>query len=251
MVYLEELVSYLDEYMEIDRIQDYCPNGLQVEGSPKIKRIATSVSANLEFFEKALDYGANALLVHHGVLWDFHSRVLKGSYKDRIQFLLQNNISLIAYHLPLDAHHKIGNNIISCLNLGVKNPEKFGEYKNVPIGYQGKIDPVSPADFKKRVDQYFNHQSIMFDYGTDSIQSVGIISGAAQSEFLQAIEMGLDCYITGEVSEHTMHLAKEEKTHFIAAGHYAGERVGVNALGEHVAEKFNCEVKFIDVPVPV
>lgn len=248
---LYDLVKYLDQYLMTDKFQDYAPNGLQVEGNPEVQKIAIGVSANLELFQKAKQMNADTIIVHHGILWDFHSRVIKGSYKLRIEYLLNNNFNLLAYHLPLDAHPDIGNNIVACRDLDFKNIRSFGQYKGKEIGFWGTVDGISKVDFKKKIDQYYQFESLMFDFGPDIIHSIGIISGGAQAEFQQAINLGLDCYITGEVSEYIMHSAKEEKKHFISAGHYATERVGIKALGNKIKSELNMEVNFIDVPVPV
>lgn len=251
MVDLESIINYINDYLQVEDVADYCPNGMQVEGNRNVCKIATSVSANLEFFEKAKECGANLLLVHHGIVWDSHKGLIKGSFRKRIKYLLDNNLTLLAYHLPLDMHPQIGNNVLSCLGLNIVDLKPFGKLKNSTIGFWGKCDSITPDALKKKVDKYFAHTSLMFSFGKDTIQSVGVISGGAQGEFQQAIDLNLDCYITGEVSENVMHLAKEEGMHFIAAGHYATERAGIKALGELVGKNFKVEVEFIDVPVPV
>lgn len=248
---LKKLIQKLDQYLDIGRFKDYGPNGLQVVGNQTISKVAIGVSANMEFFERAVQWGAECCVVHHGIFWDFHPRILKGVLKARVKFLLQHDVSLLAYHLPLDAHSQVGNNVISARALGLIKLKRFGEYKGNLIGYWGECSPILASAFKKKADKYFSSTCLMYDYGPKKIQSVGIISGAAQSEFQQAIDLDLDCYITGEVSEHTMHLAKEAKKHFIAVGHYAGERVGIQALGQYIEKKFPVQVRFIDVPVLV
>jgi dinuclear metal center YbgI/SA1388 family protein len=247
----EQLNKYLNSYLKIDNFTDYCPNGLQVEGKPTIKKIVTAVSASLELFNKAIEQEADAILVHHGIIWNYERPVYKGSYRERVKVLLDNNINLFAFHLPLDAHPVVGNNAQLAKFLGLKSVKPFGDHKGQIIGFKGKIVKTTKEKFFKKVENIVKRELLVFPFGPKNINNVGIVSGGAQKEFSQAISEKLDAYITGEVSEHIMYLSQEEKVHYISAGHYATEQFGVKALGNHLKTKFKIEVEFIDIPNPV
>ena len=228
-----------------------CPNGLQVEGNKNIRKIVTGVSASVELFEKAVEIEADTIIVHHGIIWNFERPLYKGSYKKRVKMLFDNNINLLAYHLPLDAHPEVGNNIQIARNLDLKNITPFGEYKGKVIGFKGDLPAVESEDFFLRIEKNINIDTLFFPFGPKKINKVGIISGGAQNDVKQAVLEGLDFYLTGEVSEHILHYVKEEKIHFASCGHHATERFGIIALGEHLKNKFNLDVKYIDIPNPV
>ena len=194
---------------------------------------------------------ADAIIVHHGIIWDFEHPVYQGSYKKRIKLLLENDINLYGYHLPLDAHKEVGNNSRIAQILGLKNIEPFGEYNGQFIGFKGEYKLKQAETVFDLVKKEINANAIIFPYGPDKINTIGVISGGAQKEVKQAVLQGMDLYLTGEVSEHILHYVKEEGIHFIAAGHYATERFGVLALGEHIKEKFKLDVEFVDIPNPV
>ncbi len=242
----DTLIKYLDGYLKISEFQDYGPLGLQVEGKKRVRKVAVAVSASVELFERARERGADLVIVHHGIFWDRESRVLKGGLKERIRLLLDGDISLLAYHLPLDKHPRVGNNAVAARKLGLKKATGLGE-----IGIQGEVAAITLPSFLKRVKALYSSDPLIFSFGPAKIKRIGICSGAAQGEITEAITAGLDAYLTGEVSEQTMHLAKEGKIHFIAAGHYATEKLGIRALGDHIARKFNLKVEFIDIPNPV
>jgi dinuclear metal center YbgI/SA1388 family protein len=247
----DKLTAFLTSYLKCDEFNDDCPNGLQVEGQDDIKKIVTAVSASVELFQTAIEKNADTIIVHHGIIWNFERPIYKGGYRERIRLLLENNINLYAFHLPLDAHEEVGNNTQLCRHLGVKNIRPFGTYKDQYIGMRGEIKKESKESFIGRLSQIAGDKPIIFDFGPDQIQTVGIISGGAQKELKQAVAAGLDIFITGEVSEHVMHYAQEEKIHFVSAGHYATEKFGVLSLGEFLAKKFDLEVTFIDIINPV
>lgn len=247
----DELTEYLNEYLQIDKFKDYGPNGCQVEGRREVKKIVTGVSACVELFEKAIEKKADAILVHHGIIWNFERPVYRGGYKKRVKILLNNDINLFAYHLPLDAHAEVGNNIRLAKILDLKTLEPFGDYNGTFIGYKGEISGSEAMDVFDSIKSQINPDAVIFPFGPDVIRSVGIISGGAQKEVKQAVLQGLDLYITGEVSEHILHYVKEEGIHFVAAGHHATERFGIIALGEHLNEKFGVDVEFVDIPNPV
>lgn len=246
-----ELVTYLDELLETARFSDYGPNGLQVEGRPTVKKVVTAVSASVALFEKAIELHADTLLVHHGIIWNHERPLYRGGYKQRVKLLLEHDLNLIAYHLPLDAHLKFGNAAQIAGRLGLKNREPFGEHKGNFLGVQADAGGISYAEMEKRIRREINREALFFPYGPERIERMGIISGGGQKETNQAVLAGLDLYLTGEASEFVMHLAREEQIHFVAAGHYATERFGIQALGDHLAETFQLPVKFVDIPNPV
>ena len=247
----EQLEKYLNSYLKADDFTDYCPNGLQVEGKSDIKKIVTAVSASIELFNKAIKQKADAIIVHHGIIWNYERPVYKGSYRKRVKILLDNNINLFAYHLPLDAHSVVGNNAQLAKLLGLKSCKPFGDHKGQIIGIKGKIAKTTKEKFFKKVESVVQRELLVFPYGPKSITNVGIVSGGAQKEFSQAISENLDAYITGEVSEHIKYLSQEEGVHYISAGHYATEKFGVKALGNHLKNKYKIDVEFIDIPNPV
>lgn len=248
----EALVSYLDDYLEARQGRDYGPNGLQVEGKDDIRRIVTGVSACQELFVRAREAGADAVLVHHGLFWEGMPRTLTGFQYRRVAELVRGEMSLIAYHLPLDRHAEVGNNAVAGREIGLDDLTPFGLHEGLPIGFKGRFsEPIAAAELTARCARVYAQEPLAFLEGPDPVRTLGIISGGAQRELYAAIEDGLDAYITGEVSEWVMNVAREAKIHYLAAGHYATERLGIRALGEHVAERFGVEAEFIDVPNPV
>ncbi|MCH9648017.1 MAG: Nif3-like dinuclear metal center hexameric protein [Deltaproteobacteria bacterium] len=246
------LLQYLETTLRASEGQDYCPNGLQVEGRSEITKIVTGVSACQELFDRAHQAGADAVLVHHGLFWTGMPYPLTGLTYRRVSTLIKNDINLLAYHLPLDRHPELGNNALAAQGLGLTDLVPFGDYKGYPIGFAGHFQVgISPQELNRRAATFFDQQPQAFLHGPDPVSSLAIISGGAQKEFYQAIDQGYDAFITGEVSEWVMNLARESQTHFLACGHYATERCGIRTLGEHLAEKFSLEVEFIDVPNPI
>lgn len=248
----DALVSYLDQYLDAQRGRDYGPNGLQVEGREEIRKIVTGVSACRELFVRARQAGADAVLVHHGIFWEGMPRVLTGFQYRRVAELIRGEMSLIAYHLPLDRHPEIGNNALAGRDLGLVDLEPFGFHDGLPVGFKGRFpEPIPAAELVARARKVFAQEPLAFLEGPDPVRSLGIISGGAQRDFYSAIDEGLDAYVTGEVSEWVMNVAREARVHYLAAGHYATERLGIRALGEHLRERFGIEAEFIDVPNPV
>jgi dinuclear metal center YbgI/SA1388 family protein len=246
MTHRDKLIQYLNDYLKVNDVQDYGPQGLQVDGREEVSRIVTGVSASAQLFEEAANIGSDMVIVHHGVLWDRDSRVIKGALKKRLKILLANDISLLAYHLALDKHPELGNNALAAKGLKFENVQPLGD-----LAIQGKIAPIAFSDLLGKVQSLFQFDPLVFPYGPEKIQRVGYCSGGGDREISLAIDAGLDAYITGEAAESTMHLAKEGSIHFFAAGHYATERLGIRALGEHITKKFSLEVQFIDIPNPI
>jgi dinuclear metal center YbgI/SA1388 family protein len=247
----DELTAYLHEYLKVDEFNDYCPNGLQFEGKAEINKIITGVSASVDLFEKAVENKADAIIVHHGLIWHFDRPIYKGGYKQRVKLLMEHDISLYGFHLPLDAHEKVGNNAVITKKLGLKKIAPFGEYKGQYIGMRGELDNLNADVFFELVRSKINEDLIVFAFGPDKIKNVGVISGGAQKEVKQAVLDGLDLYLTGEVSEHILHYVKEEGIHFVAAGHHATERFGIQTLGDHLKKHFDVKVEYIEIPNPI
>ncbi len=248
----DDLVAYLADLLNPDLGHDYCPNGLQVEGRQHIHRIITGVSACLELFEAARRKSADAVLVHHGIFWSGSSSTLTGMQYRRVRELIAGELNLLAYHLPLDRHHELGNNALAAQAFGLVERQPFAPQKGLELGFKGRFEPPIPAaELTARCAHVFGQEPLAFLSGPEQVRSLGIVSGAAQRDFYQAINDGLDAFITGEVSEWVMNVAREEGVHYLAAGHYATERLGVRALGEHLAERFDVEVEFVDIPNPV
>ncbi len=245
----DRLVAYLDELLDAGRGRDFGPNGLQVEGRDQIRKIATGVSACQELFDRAADAGADALLVHHGILWEFAPQRLVGFHYRRVATLVRSGMSLLAYHLPLDRHPELGNNALACGRLGLGQLEPFGMYEGLPVGFRGRFPaPIPAADLLRRCAETFGQAPVYLGRGPEQVATVGVISGGAQRELYQAIDTGLDAYVTGEAAEWVMNVAREAGIHYLACGHYATETLGIRALGERAASEFGLEVEFIDVP---
>ena len=236
------LEKYLSEYLNVSKFSDYCPNGLQVEGKSDICKIISGVSANQDLIDQAIEEQADALLVHHGFFWKNESTVITGIKKNRIKALLDNHINLFAYHLPLDAHPVIGNNIQLALRFNIQNPQPIGE----TLVWQGEVD----ASLYEVVQSVMNETSrppLAFGNKDKKIKKITWCSGGAQSYIEHAINIGADCFITGEVSEQIPAICKENDIAFISAGHHATERYGVQALGQHISQKFELDCQYVDI----
>lgn len=249
MVRLNELLQYTNTLLEIGTFQDYCPNGLQVEGHEDICKLVTGVTASQALIDAVVENGADALLVHHGYFWKGEDPCIKGLKGRRIRTLLQNDISLLAYHLPLDAHPELGNNAGLANVLGL---EVEGRFTPGDIGMYGSIGAeLDGQALARRIAGALGREPQYIPGGTHAIRRIGWCSGSAQGYIEAAADLGLDAYISGEISEQTVHLARERGIHYFAAGHHATERFGVQALGEHLAKQFELEHVFVDIPNPV
>ncbi len=248
-----EIVSFLDELLDSPGFPDYGPNGLQVPGAAQVERVVTGVSAHLELFERAAEAGAQLVLCHHGIVWGSRPQAISVQAKRRLQALFTADMSLVAYHLPLDAHPEVGNNALICAALGLEATERIGDYEGRPIGFVGRSEEgIALAELRERCLAAFDGREPLFQGdGPEIVHSLGVISGAAAGSLDDAIALGLDGFLTGEPSEHSMADARENGLHFIAAGHYATETFGIRRLGELVAERFGVEHRFIEVANPV
>lgn len=248
---LTTLVEETDRYLNIARIADYCPNGLQVEGRPQVRRIVSGVTASQALLEAAVAAEADAVLVHHGYFWKGENPCVTGMKQRRLKTLLAHDISLLAYHLPLDLHPEVGNNVqlAQQLDIEVEGPLEPDNPKTV--GLVGALaEPMSARDFARRVAEVLGREPLLVE-GAGSVQRIGWCTGGGQGYIDTAIAAGVDLYLTGEASEQTFHSARENDVAFIAAGHHATERYGVQALGDYLAKRFAIEHLFIDCPNPV
>lgn len=244
-----ELENYLNQLLEISSFKDYCPNGIQVEGRNSIRKIVTGVTASLDLLNAAVAQEADAVIVHHGYFWRGENACITGMKGRRIALLIQHEINLFAYHLPLDCHPELGNNAQLACRLGFIEQDRFGEQN---IAVRGKLREAIPLSaLSEKIAQTLTREPLIIGDPGQSVKSVAWCTGAAQGYFEAAIAQGVDAYITGEISEQTVHLARESGVAFIAAGHHATERYGVQALGEHLAEKFGIQHQFVDIDNPV
>ncbi len=252
-VALADLVAYCDQLLSAGQFTDYGPNGLQVEGRTHVRKIVTGVSACRELFVRAAELGADSVLVHHGLLWKAQaSSPITGFQYQRLKTLIESGLSLVSYHLPLDAHAEVGNNALAARGLGLSDLQRFGRHEGSLIGFRGRFeDPIAVTELLARCTRLFGQAPLAFAHGPDPISTLWIISGGAQREFHEAIDLGLDAYLTGEASEWVQNVSRESRIHYLAAGHYATERLGIRALGEHLARRFDIEAVFVDVPNPV
>ncbi|HZN23012.1 MAG TPA: Nif3-like dinuclear metal center hexameric protein [Burkholderiales bacterium] len=244
-----ELDAYLEQYLEVAKFRDYCPNGLQVEGRVSVDRLVTGVTASVALLEAAIAARADAVLVHHGYFWRGEDARIVGTRRRRIGLLMAHDISLYAFHLPLDAHREVGNNVSLARILGFTIAGRFGEQE---LGLFGELDhSMTLGGLAGRVAERLNRDPLVIGDSSRPVTRIAWCTGAAQSYFEDAVRLGVDTYLTGEVSEQTVHLARESGVTFIAAGHHATERYGVEALGTHLATRFDIEHRFIDIDNPV
>ncbi|PVZ16094.1 MULTISPECIES: Nif3-like dinuclear metal center hexameric protein [unclassified Pseudomonas] len=250
-VALDTLVQEADRYLNAASIQDYCPNGLQVEGRPQVMRIVSGVTASQALVDAAIEARADLLLVHHGYFWKGENPCITGMKQRRLKALLRHDISLLAYHLPLDVHPEVGNNAQLALHLGIEVEGPLDPANPRVVGLAGALpEPVSAQEFAARVERVLGRAPLLVE-GKRAVQRIGWCSGGGQGYIDQAIAAGVDLYLTGEASEQTYHSARENGVSFIAAGHHATERYGVQALGEYLARRFAVEHVFIDCPNPI
>jgi dinuclear metal center YbgI/SA1388 family protein len=250
---LGEILGFCDELLDIGSFEDYGPNGLQVPGASEVTKIATGVSANLELLEAAVDSGAQLVLTHHGLLWGDELAALSVPMARRLRALLCADVSLAAYHLPLDAHPEIGNNALLRDALGLEPDDRpFGEAKGSAVGVIGRAaEPIDVGELRRRLTEAVGQDPLVFDAGPERISSVGIVTGGGGFALHEAGPLGLDALVTGEPSEPVMGEAREYGVHFLAGGHYATETFGIRRLGQLIAERFSVEHEFIDVPNPI
>lgn len=241
-----ELAAYLDGLLECGRFRDYCPNGLQVEGRAEVRRLVCGVTASQALLDAALAADADAVLVHHGWFWRGEDGRVTGIRRKRLKTLLENDISLLAYHLPLDAHAELGNNARLGSLMGWRAEGRFAEQD---IGFIGSTEGTA-AEIAERLALKLGRRPLLVGDGARPVQRIAWCSGGAQGHFEQAIAAGADLYVSGEISEPTLHLAQESGVPYVAAGHHATERYGVQAVGAHLAERFGLEHRYVELDNP-
>ena len=252
MIQLKQLVEYCNALLCSDSFRDYSPNGLQIEGRPEIRKIVTGVTANQALIDAAVAQQADALIVHHGFFWKNESPCITGIKHRRIAALVKNDISLIGYHLPLDAHPELGNNAQLAKLLGIHPQGRFGRTPGDDLAMYGSLtEAVSPLQLASLIEEKLQRKPLFLEGRGDLIERVAWCTGAAQGYIEQAAELGVQAFISGEVSESTTHFSSESGVHYFAAGHHATERGGVEKLGQHLAEKFGIENVFVDIKNPV
>jgi dinuclear metal center YbgI/SA1388 family protein len=264
-----DILTELDALLEPTRFDDYGPNGLQVPGAATVETVATGVSAQLELFERAAAANAQLLIVHHGLFWGSGAGAIDAQLKRRLEVLFDADIGLAAYHLPLDAHPQLGNNALLARALGAEAIEPFALHRGEPIGFIADLagagadtsgvaragdagsDGIAPAELFARVHELTEREPLVFEAGPPRVRRVAIVSGGGSDYLADAVAAGADAFVTGEPTERVMAQAREQRIHYIAAGHYATETLGVRALGEHVAQRFGVRHVFLDVPNPI
>ena len=243
------LDNYLADYLQVHDFRDYCPNGLQVEGRGEIARIVTGVTASAALIEAAVADGADALIVHHGYFWRGEDARITGMRRRRLGLLFQHNLNLFAYHLPLDAHSEVGNNATLARQLGLEIATRFGDQNVATLGTVASGSTV--ASFARTITEKLGRPPMVIGDAARPLRRIAWCTGGAQGMFEQAIALNVDAYLSGEISEQTVHLARESGVAYIAAGHHATERYGVQALGEHLAQRFGVQHRFIEIENPV
>lgn len=245
------LLESLDALLQPTLFNDYCPNGLQVEGRQQIRKLITGVTASRALIDAAIAAGADAILVHHGLFWRGQDGRVTGWMKQRLARLLANDINLLAYHLPLDAHPALGNNAQLALRLGVEVPEgASGRFGAQSLGFIGRRHAVSAASFAVDVEQSLGRAVTLVVEADRPVERVALCTGGAQGYFEAAISAGADVFVTGEISEPQAHYARECGVAYIACGHHASERYGVQAVGVHLAQTLGLAHQFIDIDNP-
>jgi dinuclear metal center YbgI/SA1388 family protein len=251
---LAEILRELDALLNPGAFEDYCPNGLQVPGSEQVSTVVTGVSAHVELFERAREEKAELILAHHGIFWGTGPPApIDATQKRRLKVLFDANMSLAAYHLPLDAHPEMGNNALLARAMGSDELQPFALHRGRPIGFIAHFpnEGLLATELFARIQQVTEREPLVFESGPERVQTMGIVSGAGADFLAEAVAAGVEAFLTGEAAERVMAQAREAGVHFIAAGHYATETMGIRRLGEHVQERFGLRHVFVDVPNPV
>lgn len=246
---IKELLDYTGQILAVERFRDYCPNGLQVEGRSTVNTLVTGVTASMALLEAAHDFGADLVMVHHGYFWRNEDQRIVGVKQKRIQFLLAHQINLAAYHLPLDAHAEFGNNAQLGRILGVEIEAFVGEQSLLAHGHLPQGETLGALQL--RMAALLNRSPVVIGDFDKPVKHIAWCTGAAQQYLESAIELGVDVFISGEISEQTVHLARESGVAYISAGHHATERYGIQALGQHLSARFGLKHQFIDIDNPV
>ncbi|HYY75210.1 MAG TPA: Nif3-like dinuclear metal center hexameric protein [Gaiellaceae bacterium] len=244
----DDIIAWADEYLDVASYPDYGPVGLQVAGADEVRKIVCGVSASRELFERAAGAGAQLVLVHHGLFWDRDPRVVGPVLRERLRALFDADLTLAAYHLALDAHPEVGNNALLAGELGVQRERRFAD----GLGFGGRLAEALPvSELSARVQERLGQMPLVFSYGPELVERVAVCSGGAARYLADAAAESYDCFVTGEADEPTKHASKEAGVHFVAAGHYATETLGVRALAAKLAEELGLDWEFVDLPNPV
>jgi len=252
MTQRDDMVRWMNEYLDAEGFDDYCPNGLQIEGAPEVQRVVVGVSASQALFQACREEDAQMVIVHHGLIWKSLPRVIRGVFRDRLAFLLKHGISLVGYHLPLDAHPTIGNNVLLAQALRLDDLKPFGFHGGKSIGRHGRLAAEMPRSaLLTRIEGILDGPVLHFDGGPERVSRIGIVSGGAADDLHDAIDLGLDLFLTGEAEEPTYEMCHEGRINFVGGGHYRTERLGIQALGEKLRTQFGLPVTFFETPNPV
>jgi dinuclear metal center YbgI/SA1388 family protein len=251
MPHRDRILAALNSYLKIDEFNDYAPQGLQVEGASLVKKITTGVSLSMELLEKAVEAGSQMVMVHHGMFWKGTSPVLKGSQKMRVAYLLEHDLTLATYHLPLDVHAQVGNNAQIIKLLGGKVKERHGNYKGLVVGYIGAFERAVSAGMILKKLELLSPDEIFFCPGRKkSVKRFGVVSGGIGGLYEDFIDADVDLFITGEPWEPAQALSRESGVGYLAMGHYNSEKPGIIALGRWLKKKCKVDVEFVDIPNP-
>jgi dinuclear metal center YbgI/SA1388 family protein len=243
----DEILAYAHELLDLDAYPDYGPMGMQVPGAREVRHIAAGVSSSLELFERAAEAKADLIVVHHGLFWDRDPRAIDEALKRRLKALFDADMTLAAYHLALDAHPEIGNNALLAGELGVKPERRFAG-----LGFGGRLaEPMDIGEFVARTKRILGAEPLVFDHGPGLIETAAVVTGGAGRYIADAARDGYDLFLTGEAEEGSLQASKELAIHFVAGGHYATERIGIKALADRLAERFDLEWQFVELPNPV
>lgn len=252
MAKLQDIIQWCDQTLKSPEFKDYAPNGLQIEGKTEVRKILAAVTASQDAIDAAIRENADLLLVHHGYFWKGEAYPITGMRGKRIKSLIQHDISLLAYHLPLDSHPSLGNNAAIADLLKLERIEALDPSERHPIGNIGYLNqPMPVEDFKKFVSEKLKFDAIHLPADKTMIEKVGFCTGGAQDFIVKAAEQGCDAYISGEVSERTFYEAKELGVHYFACGHHATERYGVQRLGQAISEQFDIEYVYFELNNPI
>lgn len=252
MAKLQDIIQWCDQTLKSPEFKDYAPNGLQIEGKTEVRKILAAVTASQDAIDAAIRENADLLLVHHGYFWKGEAYPITGMRGKRIKSLIQHDISLLAYHLPLDSHPSLGNNAAIADLLELERIETLDPSERHPIGNIGYLNqPMPVEEFKKFVSEKLKFDVTHLPADKTMIEKVGFCTGGAQDFIVKAAEQGCDAYISGEVSERTFYEAKELGVHYFACGHHATERYGVQRLGQAISEQFNIEYVYFELNNPI
>jgi len=243
----DEILAYADELLRVDAFPEFGPSGAQVLGADEVTKLACGVSASRELFERAAAGGAQLVIVHHGLFWRTEPLVIDRRMRGRLQALFDGQVTLAAYHIALDAHPEVGNNVCLARRLEIEPERPFAG-----IGVGGRLaEPMSLAALVKRIRVVLDREPLVFAHGPERVERVAVSTGASGHDLITAAREGYDLFLTGEAEEPNLHAARELEIHLVAGGHYATERFGVQALAERLAERFGLEWEFVDLPNPV